>query len=76
MRHFRDGAIKATIWRNEGDKGPFYSVEFGRTYTDAEDNYKDTSSFSGADLLKVSRLAVKAYDKIGELRAEDKKRGS
>ena len=54
----RDGAIKATIWRNEGDKG-FYSVEFG-TYTDAEDNYKDTIK-PGADLLKVSRLAVKAY---------------
>lgn len=41
----RDGAIKASIWKNEGEKGPFYSVKITRTYTDDAGNYHDSDSF-------------------------------
>lgn len=69
----RDGAIKATIWANSGEKGVFYSVEFSRTYKDATEQYQDATSFAGTDLLKVSRLAAIAYDRIRELNSEQER---
>ena len=33
----RDGNLKATIWRNFGENGTFYSVEISRTYKDGDD---------------------------------------
>ena len=65
----RDGPLKATIWRNEGDKGPFYSVQLIRTYTDDSGNLQNSDSFSSKDLLRVAHLATKAYDRAAELRA-------
>lgn len=68
----RDGALKAAIWKNLGEKGNFYSVTFTRSYRDDQGNWHDTDSFSGTDLLIVGRLAVRAYDAIAELRAADR----
>lgn len=59
-----DGNIKATIWKNEGEKGPYYSVQFSRIYTDDSGNIKNSDSFTRTDILKVERLAGKAYDGI------------
>lgn len=67
----RDGALKATIWRNEGEDGPFYSTSLARTFEDRDGNLRDAHSFSGSDLLKVSELARKAYDRSNELRREE-----
>jgi hypothetical protein len=67
----RDGAIKATIWANDKqDGGTRYSVELSRSYTDSEGKWHATNSFSNGELLRVARLAGKAYDAIGELRAD------
>lgn len=30
----RDGALKASIFRNEGDNGPFFNTIFSKTYKD------------------------------------------
>lgn len=69
----RDGALKAVIWRNEHEKnGPFFTVNFARTYTDAEGKYHDTDSLSGAQLLRLARLAEKAYDRVTSLRRAEK----
>ncbi len=48
----RDGSIKATIWKNEGENGVFFSVEFARTYSDDSGNpnyemYCDGNNFAG-----------------------------
>lgn len=67
----RDGALKASIWRNEGENGPFYSTTFARTYEDRDGNLQDAHSFSGTDLLKLKELAGKAYDRSAELRREE-----
>jgi len=72
----RDGAIKATIWANSGEKGTFYSVEINRTYKDAGDQYQDATSFTGTDLLKVSRLAGRAYDRVRELNSEQQQKAA
>lgn len=67
----RDGAIKATIWANEGEKGTWHSVEISRTYKRPNsEEFSDSYSYSGADLLKVSQLAQKAYERVSELKNE------
>ena len=43
----RDGSVKAAIWRNESENGPFHGVTFARTYKDGDGNYHDTDSYSG-----------------------------
>tara|TARA_R100000789_G_scaffold17692_1_gene20712 strand:- start:600 stop:896 length:297 start_codon:yes stop_codon:yes gene_type:complete len=66
-----DGNLKASIWRNEGEKGPYYATEITRTYKDADGNLRDAHTFIGADLLKVSELPRKSYERTNELRRED-----
>ena len=63
----RDGAIKAAIWKNESENGDFFAVTFSRTYKDASGELQDTASFSGTQLLRLARLADKAYDRTGKL---------
>ncbi|MEO1597606.1 MAG: hypothetical protein AAFR78_03550 [Planctomycetota bacterium] len=72
VKKINDGRITAAIWKNFGEKGTFYSVTITRSFKDEQGNWKDTDSFSGTDLLKVSRLSLKAYDAIEELRASDR----
>ena len=71
IQTIRDGALKASIWANPNKKGVFYSVRISRTYKDAQDQYRDTDSFSNAELLRVARLANIAYDEIAILRGHD-----
>lgn len=71
----RDGALKATIWRNEtekdGEKRAFFTAEISRTYTDDAGDYHDSHSVSAAQLLQQAHLAYKAYERIRKLqRAE------
>jgi len=70
----RDGSLKATIWKNEGEKGPFFSVSLTRIYTDDAGNYHDSDSFSGSELLRIARLASRAYDRIADLRQAEANR--
>lgn len=64
----RDGAIKATIWKNKGEKGDFHSIRFTRTWKDDKGNYQDSDNFTGAELLRVAYLATKAYEHLASLR--------
>lgn len=67
----RDGNVKATIWKRQSEEGgPFFSTSFARTYRDEKGYYRDSNSFSGPDLLKVSELARTAYARTNELRRE------
>lgn len=66
----RDQALKASIWRNESEKGPFFTTTLARTYKDAEGNLKDTSSFRSQDLLRIAELAWQAHHVVGEMNRE------
>jgi len=68
----RDGLLRATIWKNEGEKGAFFSVNLSRSYQDDAGNYHDSDSFSGSELLRIAHLATRAYDRISELRQADR----
>ncbi len=71
----RDGSLKATIWKNESDKGPFYSVNLTRIYKDEHGKYHDTDSFTGTELLRIAHLATKAYDRTNQLRQQAAQEG-
>lgn len=69
----RDGALKANIWRNESKNGtPYYSVSLSRSYKRSDGTYADSTSFSGLDLLKISRLAEQAASHIPVIRDIDR----
>lgn len=68
----RDGNLKATIWRNEAANGSFYATSFVRTFRDQDGQFHDTNSFVATDLLKLSELARKAYDRTTELRRDER----
>jgi hypothetical protein len=72
----RDGNLKASIWRNEGENGVAYATVLARTYRTEDGAYRESNSFSGSELLRVSELARKAYDRTGELRQNDFERSA
>ena len=69
----RDGNLKASIFRNEGEKGAFYSTTFARTYTDERGNLQDSHVFTGTDVLRISELGRQAYSKVRGLEKEEKR---
>ena len=69
-----DGHLKAKIWRNESENGPFFRTTFSRTYKDDNGEYQDTQSFTSYDLLRISELARLAYNRTKELRREHAQR--
>lgn len=56
-----DGSIKLGGFRTQSEKGDFLSWSPQRSYKDGEE-VKYSTSFVGDDLLKLARLAMKAYD--------------
>lgn len=66
----RDGNIKATIWKNERENGPAFSTVFARTWQEEDGTFRESQSFSGTELLRVSELARGAYARTNELRQE------
>jgi len=66
----RDGNLKATIWQNEGEKGPYFTTTLSRSYKDEEGNYLDTQSFASGDLLRVSELARQAHNHTNVLKRD------
>ena len=62
----REGPLKAAIWRNESETGPYHSVTLARTYKDQEGNLQDTSSFRAKDMLGLSELARRAHHEVHE----------
>jgi hypothetical protein len=62
--------IKASIWRNETEKGPMYKVSIIRSYREGNE-WRDTSSFGYDDLMNVAKLMYDAHSIISELRARE-----
>lgn len=64
--------ITAAIWRNETDKGAFYSVTFEITYKDRDGNFKSGSSYSVEDALLLAKVANAAHTEMYKLRSADR----
>lgn len=71
VKTLRDGLLKAAIWQNQGEGGPFYSVTFSRSYKAKDYKYRDTNSYSGSELLRLAELSKNAYAAIPALLTQD-----
>ena len=63
LQTFRDGAVVIKLWRQESQEhGAFVSATIGRTYKDpATNEYKESRSLSGTDMLKAQALLGEAH---------------
>ena len=60
-KKFRAGAVSATVWMNESEKGSYPSIQLARSYLDKQNNWKDSKSFNLNDLPKAVLVLEEAY---------------
>ena len=64
VHKIRHGAVSASIWAQDTDKGPMFNVTIQRSYKDG-DTWKNSASFGRNNLLVVSLIAARAFEWIG-----------
>jgi len=72
VEQVRLGAVKAAIWRNEGENGPRFNVTFERLYRNEQGQWRSTFSFGQGDLLLLAKVADGAHTRIQRMIAESK----
>jgi hypothetical protein len=68
----RIGTLQATIWRNFGENGTWYSVVPSRGYKKG-DSWTETDSLNTDDLLPMSKLLDQAHTWIVAQQQADQK---
>ena len=68
----RIGVLQVTIWKNQSDKGTWYSVIPSRSYKQ-DDAWKETDSFGFDDLLAMAKLLDQAHTWIMRQQQADAK---
>lgn len=63
VHKIRHGAVSASIWRTDTEKGSVFNVTFQRSYREG-DEWKNTASFGRNNLLVVSLMAARAFEWI------------
>lgn len=63
VHKIRHGAVSASIWRKETDKGPLFNVTFQRSYKEGY-TWKNSASFGRKDLLVVGLIAARSFEWI------------
>jgi len=61
---FRCGNIKATIWHNSSEKGPFFATTVARPFKDHSGAWRNGTSFGLSDLEALLTVAREAKDWI------------
>jgi len=68
IKHFRAGAIQASIWRKEVEKHgrtvAQFSVRVQKRFRKEDGNFENTDYLFPEDLPKLALLAEKAYEYI------------
>jgi hypothetical protein len=60
----RSGNIKAAIWKNESEKGPFFATTFSRPFKDPSGAWRNGTSFGANDLEALATVAYEAREWI------------
>ena len=60
----RCGSIKATIWQNVSEKGPFFATTFSRPFKDQSGAWRNGTSFGLTDLDALLIVARDAKEWI------------
>jgi hypothetical protein len=58
----RCGTLKATIWQNVSEKGPFFATTFSRPFKDQSGAWRNDTSFSLNDLEALMNIACEAKE--------------
>ena len=58
--------VRATIWKNDTDKGPRFNTTFERSYRTEAGEWKTSDSFGQQDLLVLAHVATEAFRWIAE----------
>ena len=64
VNQLRCGNIKATIWENSSEKGPFFSATFSRPFKDQSGEWRNGASFGLNDLEALVNVAREAKEWI------------
>jgi hypothetical protein len=68
----RNRALAVTVWRNDGEKGPWYSVTPSRSFKQGE-QWKESDSFGEDDLLPLAKLLDEAHSWIVNAQQAERK---
>ena len=69
----RFGAIQVSIWRNETSDGKvFFSGAPSRSYKNSDGEWKESVSFTGAEMLLASQALEVAFQRCMEMREEER----
>jgi hypothetical protein len=60
----RCGSIRATIWENTSEKGPFFSTTFSRPFKDQSGAWRNGTSYGLNDLEALVTVARDAKEWI------------
>jgi hypothetical protein len=60
----RCGNIKATIWQNASEKGPFFATTFSRSYKNHSGAWRSGTSYGLTDLEALLNVAHEAKEWI------------
>jgi hypothetical protein len=69
----RIGVLQVTIWRNQSEKGTWYSVNAARSYKQGDETWKETDSLGFDDLLTMAKLFDQAHTWITHQQQADAK---
>jgi hypothetical protein len=58
----RCGNIKATIWQNVSEKGPFFATTFSRPFKDQSGAWRNGTSFGLNDLEALMNVVFEAKE--------------
>ena len=68
---FKQGGVEVSVWKN----GEMYNATIRNSYKDdASGEWKDTSSFSPADLAVAAQLTTQAFQEIVKLKQQGRAR--
>jgi hypothetical protein len=65
-------ALSVAIWKNDSDKGSFYTVTPCRSYKQG-DQWRESDSFSEEDLLPLAKLIDRAHSWIVDAEQAERK---
>lgn len=70
VKTIRDGRLKVNIWRVDGEKGPFPSLEYAKTITGKDGKPRDVHNFSESDNLRIEKLCGEAHMEVRHIKRE------
>lgn len=66
VEKIRVGSVQLSIFRNEGEKGPYYKAELEHSYN-KDGSWHATNSYGRRDLVNLAKAALLADSSIGAL---------